>query len=122
MVTIPWSYSLGGQDQMGLCRLLWGFEARRIFFRAIFPVLPCGASAGAASVGNCWERLSGAASCQAAAMARYSVVFSAASRLTLVQPLSPQAPFTGVKTEGSARTSISCSTGVTFTIARSLLG
>src|ERR1700676_162354 len=71
---------------------------------------------------DCCVRCVGAASCQAAAKARRNVVFLAALRLTPVQPLRPQAPVTGEKTFGSARTSISCSTGVTFTIAHCLFG
>src|ERR1700680_2362024 len=71
---------------------------------------------------DCCVRCGGAAGVEAASKARRNILFLAALSLTPVQPLRPQARVTGEKTFGSARTSISCSTGVTFIIAHSLFG
>src|SRR5271165_3359963 len=112
------------RNQRGLRPGLLSFDEPLDFFRGVRAALLLGAfsEAAAPSLGNWWERLTGAASCQAAANARRMEVILAALRLTRVLPRRPQAPVSGEKTDGSARTSISCSIGVTFTMARSVSG
>lgn len=69
-----------------------------------------------------FARLCGAASSQAAAIARRSVVFLTAPSLTLVAPSRPHAPAQGQNAFGSASMNIVCSRGVSLTIPKDLSG